>query len=146
MKFAIHFLKVIWTETRPHTILLFMWKWITSILSFIRYETNGNIFNLWGPVFPTGPFFSGSVFLRSRVPLFDKPLIRKYRSSRPKVFCKKGVLKNVAKFTGKHLCQGLYFNKVEHIINNDFIQLESEWLNNIGYFSREWNKFRIVFS
>ena len=26
------------------------------------------------------------------------------RSSRPEVFCKKGVLKNLAKFTGKHLC------------------------------------------
>ena len=28
-----------------------------------------------------------------------------YRSSRPEVFCKKGVLKNLAKFTWKHLCQ-----------------------------------------
>ena len=26
------------------------------------------------------------------------------RSSRPKVFCKKGVFRNFAKFTGKHLC------------------------------------------
>ena len=34
------------------------------------------------------------------------------RSSRPEVFCKKGVLKNFAKFTGKHLCQSLLFNKV----------------------------------
>ena len=25
---------------------------------------------------------------------------------------KKGVLKNAAKFTGKHLCQSLFFNKV----------------------------------
>ena len=35
-----------------------------------------------------------------------------YRSSCPEVFCKKGVLKNFAKFTGKHLCQSLFFNKV----------------------------------
>ena len=28
------------------------------------------------------------------------------------MFCKKGVLRNSAKFTGKHLCQSLYFNKV----------------------------------
>ena len=34
------------------------------------------------------------------------------RSSRAEVFCKKGVLKNIAKFTGKHLCQSLFFNKV----------------------------------
>ena len=32
------------------------------------------------------------------------------RSSRPDVFCKKGVLRNFAKFTGKHLCQSLFFN------------------------------------
>ena len=30
----------------------------------------------------------------------------------PEVFCKKGVLRNLAKFTGKHLCQSLFFNKV----------------------------------
>ena len=28
-----------------------------------------------------------------------------FRSSRPEVFCKKVVLKNFAKFTGRHLCQ-----------------------------------------
>ena len=32
--------------------------------------------------------------------------------SRPEVFCKKGVLKNFAKSTGKHLYQSLIFNKV----------------------------------
>ena len=31
----------------------------------------------------------------------------------PEVFYKKGVLKNFAKFTGKNLCHGLFFNKVE---------------------------------
>ena len=30
----------------------------------------------------------------------------------PKLFYKKSVLRNFAKFTGKHLCQGLFFNKV----------------------------------
>ena len=34
------------------------------------------------------------------------------RSSRPEVFYEEGVLRNFAKFTGKHLCQSLYFNKV----------------------------------
>ena len=36
-----------------------------------------------------------------------------FRSSRPEVFCKKGVLRNFTKFTGKHLCQSLFFNKRE---------------------------------
>ena len=34
------------------------------------------------------------------------------RSSRPEVFYKRGALKNFAKFTVKHLCQSLFFNKV----------------------------------
>ena len=38
---------------------------------------------------------------------------KRVRSSRPEVLCKKAVLKNFAKFTGKqHLCQDLFFNKV----------------------------------
>ena len=36
----------------------------------------------------------------------------KNRSRHPEVFYKIGVLKNFAKFTGKHLCQRLSFNKV----------------------------------
>ena len=31
-----------------------------------------------------------------------------FRSSRPEVFCKKGVLWNFAKFIGKYLCQSLF--------------------------------------
>ena len=35
-----------------------------------------------------------------------------FRSSRPEVFCKTGIIRNFAKFTGKHLCQSLFLNKV----------------------------------
>ena len=34
------------------------------------------------------------------------------RSSHQKCFIKKGIRKNFAKFTGKHLCQSLFFNKI----------------------------------
>ena len=34
-----------------------------------------------------------------------------YKSSYREVFCKKVVLRNFAKLTGKHLCQRLFFNK-----------------------------------
>ena len=34
------------------------------------------------------------------------------KSSHPEVFFKKGALRNLAKFKGKHLCQSLFFNKV----------------------------------
>ena len=35
-----------------------------------------------------------------------------YRRSRQEVFCKKGVLRNFAKSTGKHLFQSIFFNEV----------------------------------
>ena len=38
--------------------------------------------------------------------------VLKLRSSRLEVFCKKGFLKNFTRFTGKHLCQRLFFKKV----------------------------------
>ena len=34
------------------------------------------------------------------------------RSRTPELLRKKGVLKDFAKFTGKHLCQSLFLNKV----------------------------------
>ena len=48
-----------------------------------------------------------------------------YRSSRPDVFCKDGVLRNFAKFTGKHLFQNLYFNKVAGVVFN-FIDIKTQ--------------------
>ena len=38
---------------------------------------------------------------------------KKEKGSRPEVFCKKGVLKNFAKFTGKHLCQSFLLIKLQ---------------------------------
>ena len=39
-------------------------------------------------------------------------LIESYEVVVQKVFCKQGVLRNFAKFTGKHLCYSLFCNKV----------------------------------
>ena len=49
------------------------------------------------------------------------------RSSLPEVFCKKGILRNFTKFTGKHLCQSIFFNKVEfcEISKNTFFHRTS---------------------
>ena len=41
-----------------------------------------------------------------------KSNFRTFRSSRPELFCKKSVLKNFVKFTGKYLRQSLFFDKV----------------------------------
>ena len=42
----------------------------------------------------------------------EKSLLLENQKQPPEVFCKKGVLEIFAKFTGKHLCQSLFFNKV----------------------------------
>ena len=51
-------------------------------------------------------------------------LFPQVRSSHPEVFCKKGVLRNFLKFTGKHLCQSLFSNKVAGLVCN-FIKRET---------------------
>ena len=49
--------------------------------------------------------------------MFDRVLHRplldviEFRSSRPELFCKKGVLRKFTEFAGKYLCQSLFFNK-----------------------------------
>ena len=53
-------------------------------------NTNTSSFNTFIGCYPTKPLFKGS---------------------RPEVFCKKGVLRNIATFTGKHLCQSLLLKK-----------------------------------
>ena len=50
---------------------------------------------------------------RSRnILITPKEKLSSLRSSFQGLFSEKGVLKNFAKFTGKHLCQSLFFNKV----------------------------------
>ena len=57
----------------------------------------------------------------------------------PEVFCKKGVLRNFAKFIGKHMCQSLFFNKVPRENNknnkNNFTFLIFYLLSSSFFFS-----------
>ena len=54
------------------------------------------------------------------------------RSSRPEVFCKKSNLRNFTKFTGKYLCQRLFFNikkeSVAQVFSCEFCEISK---NNI---------------
>ena len=42
----------------------------------------------------------------------SKDNLKAFNKQSPDVFCKKSVPRNIAKFTGKYLCQRLFFNKV----------------------------------
>ena len=48
-----------------------------------------------------------------------------YRSSRQEVICEKSVLRNFKKFTGKHLCWNLFFNKVSGLRPATFLKKET---------------------
>ena len=48
---------------------------------------------------------------REAVPI-EKRVAIAFRSSHQRCSMKKGILKNFTKFTGKHLCQSLFFNNV----------------------------------
>ena len=61
------------------------------------------------PIF-TQMFFWKDNILITRVGKSSRTETHKHRSSRPEMFCKKDVLRNFAKFTGKHLCQSLSFS------------------------------------
>ena len=49
----------------------------------------------------------------------------KFRSSRPEVFRQTGILKNLSKFTEKHLCQSLFFYKVAGLMPATLLKRDS---------------------
>ena len=51
----------------------------------------------------------------------------KWKSSR-RVFCKKGVLRNFAKFTGRHLCQSLLIKKetLAQVFSHEFYEISKK--------------------
>ena len=66
-------------------------------------------------------------------------LQKRFQKQPPEVFYKKGALKNLSKFTRKHLYQSLFFNKVAETCN--FIKKEAL----AQVFSREfWEIFKNI--
>ena len=48
-----------------------------------------------------------------------------FQKQPPEVLYKKGVLRNFSKFTGKHLCQSLFFNKVAGFKPASLLKIDS---------------------
>ena len=57
-------------------------------------------------------YFMESWNVYNYIQLHFRIAIMIFKSSGPDVFSKKGVLRSFIKFTGKHQCQSLFFNKV----------------------------------
>ena len=56
-----------------------------------------------------------------KLQLINNKKVTKLRSSRPDSFCKKGVVRNFAKFTRKHLYQGLFL--MAHVFSCEFCEI-----------------------
>ena len=98
-----------------------LWSFRFYLLFFLRFAglvfTGSMSLDLLPFCFPL-PYFS----ISSRIVFFNELSISfssaflsypfLLRSSLPEVFCKKGVLKNFAKFTRTHMCLSLFFNIV----------------------------------
>ena len=94
-----------YTKTRKmHWTFIILWLMSQRGWSSFFAKT----FNSWKPLIISAKRSILDVWEK----LLNKPLCCEERSSRQDVFCKKSVLRNFAKFTGKHLCQSLFFNKV----------------------------------
>ena len=88
-----------WHDTNTHTHTQTHRK--SLLLSIIVHQNQSSLCSLFKKRYAES--------CKNRIQLIcDKTL----RTIRPEVFCKKGVLRNFAKFMGKHLCQSLFFNKV----------------------------------
>ena len=100
------------------------WNHTLAWVSFV------NLLSIFRRPFPKNN--SGELLLRSRksfiIDIWQGPkygIFKKFsddRSSPPEVFCKKGVLRNFVKFTGKHLCQSLFFNNTKFLRTSFFIE------------------------
>ena len=56
-----------------------------------------------------------------------------FRSSHQRCSVRKGVLRNFANFTGKHLCQSLYFNKIRESGTGVFLWILRNFWQHLFY-------------
>ena len=103
--------------------------YFSLLLSIGKRSTLAKIWGVCSP--PSPPGFYGPVFTSWLVShqvcihmqYFFGVIRNKLQKQSLEVFCKKDVLKNFAKSTGKHLCQSLFFKKVAGLSN--FIKKET---------------------
>ena len=91
----------------------------TNLISVI---SNCNETFLWKKLFQSGTVISESHII-SYCNSETYPDIQKHPSE---LFCKKGVLRNFTKYTWKHLCQSLFFNKVAGLMASGHSEVKQE--------------------
>ena len=110
---AFHLLCKIQASEILESVPLFHLNAISPIFLFRDKNLSvSSLFRIWWNLLGS-PYNAMTVLDMKKVKVHDWPNEKIIlRSSRPEVFCKKGVLRNSAKFIGKHLGQNLFFNKI----------------------------------
>ena len=102
--------KTLKTTSKLENSLVTLFSYELLTLNMQRYQVNEARFIIH---FGRSVITSFSAKILHKIYHSMKPFNEnRVRSSRPEVFCKKGVLKNFTRFTGKYLCQSLFYNKV----------------------------------
>ena len=114
-----------------------------KIVSFITCELFNRNLSIVHPTLFFNSVIAPILFKNSCIKRFHNKEIKSFaacvlsalcRNSRPEVSSEKGVLRNFAKFTGKHLCQSFFFNYVaglrrlarpSRLLRNRNVDLES---------------------
>ena len=80
---------------------------------FLIYYKSGNITEKKNKTLKDFHYFLISKCRQNQIKLeLSEEIMVMWREKQsPEVFCEKGILRNFAKLTGKHLCQSLFFNK-----------------------------------
>ena len=112
-KKSFYFLKTIW-------IIAFLFKLAFSPFSFNVWSKKQNqnlvfllcILSVWASLWITLLIYMGDSIINYTVWQSGCLQMSNFKSSNQRCSIKKGALKNFAKFTRKHLCQSLFFDKV----------------------------------
>ena len=83
------------------------------VFFFLIYYKSGNITEKKNKTLKDFHYFLISKCRQNQIKLeLSEEIMVMWREKQsPEVFCEKGILRNFAKLTGKHLCQSLFFNK-----------------------------------
>ena len=106
----------------PDFVVFFITKVVNNWLRQQKYlQSTENTFCQRGnKIFTSKPYFNGRWYFRKNGLTLNIDILRLFpekswcqvRCNHCRCSVKKGVLRNFVKFTGKHLCQSLFFNKV----------------------------------
>ena len=89
-------------------------------------------------------FFNMKMSAKSnKVELSDELIDMWKEEQSPEVFCKKGVLRKFAKFTGKHLCQSLFLNTIAGLAK--FLRTSFVTEHLLATTSKVWKECRMNF-